>query len=196
MQVVHTWGTAYSIAAEAIGGWQVNVSGFCVLMVGELNKLQLQVMKFRPTMGPAKVCMGIEMMPCQEIWDWLALETIQQACDPAASADLAVILMQEGLAHLFLIGRRKLAATVNTKDHTGFVGHCPVTRKFAATLANQPTISHLDGAIPPTRPSVRGDPPRTSHSGGAGPSAASSKNPQWVLGHAVRQHVHSFPVKS
>jgi hypothetical protein len=26
--------------------------------------------------------------------------------DPAASADLAVILMQEGLAHLFLIGRR------------------------------------------------------------------------------------------
>ncbi|XP_066369059.1 GDSL esterase/lipase At1g71250-like isoform X2 [Miscanthus floridulus] len=42
----------------------------------------------------------------KEIWDWLALETIQQACDPAASADLAVILMQEGLAHLFLIGRR------------------------------------------------------------------------------------------
>lgn len=36
-----------------------------MLMVGELNKLQLQVMKFRPTMGPAKVCMGIEMMPCQ-----------------------------------------------------------------------------------------------------------------------------------
>ncbi|XP_066355187.1 protein PELOTA 1-like [Miscanthus floridulus] len=79
----------------------------------------------------------------KEIWDWLALETIQQACDPAASADLAVILMQEGLAHLFLIGRRKLAAAVNTKDHTGFVGHYPVTRKFAATLANQPTISHL-----------------------------------------------------
>uniref|UniRef100_A0A0A9DM94 PEL1 n=1 Tax=Arundo donax TaxID=35708 RepID=A0A0A9DM94_ARUDO len=41
----------------------------------------------------------------KETWDWLALDTIQQACDPAASADLAVILMQEGLAHLFLIGR-------------------------------------------------------------------------------------------
>jgi protein pelota len=26
--------------------------------------------------------------------------------DPAASADLAVILMQEGLAHVFLIGKR------------------------------------------------------------------------------------------
>lgn len=26
--------------------------------------------------------------------------------DPAASADLAVVLMQEGLAHIFLIGRR------------------------------------------------------------------------------------------
>ncbi|BAS91441.1 Os04g0659900, partial [Oryza sativa Japonica Group] len=41
----------------------------------------------------------------KELWDWLALDTIQQACDPTASADLAVILMQEGLAHLFLIGR-------------------------------------------------------------------------------------------
>lgn len=26
--------------------------------------------------------------------------------DPSATADLAVILMQEGLAHIFLIGRR------------------------------------------------------------------------------------------
>jgi len=26
--------------------------------------------------------------------------------DPAASADLAVVLMQEGLAHILLVGRR------------------------------------------------------------------------------------------
>ncbi|XP_066383251.1 uncharacterized protein [Miscanthus floridulus] len=39
---------------------------------------------------------------------------------------------------------RKLVVVVNTKDHTGFVRHCLVTRKFAATLANQPTISHLN----------------------------------------------------
>ncbi|XP_066364239.1 cyclin-B2-2-like isoform X2 [Miscanthus floridulus] len=37
----------------------------------------------------------------------------------------------------------KPAAAVNTKDQAGFVGHRPVTRKFAATLANQPTVAHL-----------------------------------------------------
>ncbi|THU68610.1 hypothetical protein C4D60_Mb08t05690 [Musa balbisiana] len=43
----------------------------------------------------------------QDIWDSVALDILHQACDPAASADLAVFLMQEGLAHLFLIGKRE-----------------------------------------------------------------------------------------
>ncbi|RCV23274.1 hypothetical protein SEVIR_4G298800v4 [Setaria viridis] len=37
----------------------------------------------------------------------------------------------------------KPTAAVHTKDQAGFVGHRPVTRKFAATLANQPTTAHL-----------------------------------------------------
>ncbi|PAN22264.1 hypothetical protein PAHAL_4G007500 [Panicum hallii] len=37
----------------------------------------------------------------------------------------------------------KPVAAVNAKDQAGFVGHRPVTRKFAATLANQPTTAHL-----------------------------------------------------
>ncbi|XP_051230486.1 protein PELOTA 1-like [Lolium perenne] len=42
----------------------------------------------------------------KELWDWPALERIEQSCDEtAAGADLAVLLMQEGLAHLFLVGR-------------------------------------------------------------------------------------------
>ncbi|KAF2531365.1 hypothetical protein F2Q70_00033184 [Brassica cretica] len=36
------------------------------------------------------------------IWDSLALDTLKQASDPAASADLAVVLMQEGLGQIFL----------------------------------------------------------------------------------------------
>ncbi|KAJ4874237.1 Protein PELOTA 1 [Raphanus sativus] len=35
-------------------------------------------------------------------WDSLALDTLKQASDPAASADLAVVLMQEGLGQIFL----------------------------------------------------------------------------------------------
>ncbi|KAK1678719.1 hypothetical protein QYE76_039567 [Lolium multiflorum] len=46
----------------------------------------------------------------KEVWDWPALDRIQQSCDDtAANADLAVLLMQEGLAHLFLIGRSVMA---------------------------------------------------------------------------------------
>ncbi|KAF2544290.1 hypothetical protein F2Q68_00030303 [Brassica cretica] len=35
-------------------------------------------------------------------WDSLALDTLKQASDPAASSDLAVVLMQEGLGQIFL----------------------------------------------------------------------------------------------
>ncbi|KAJ8447069.1 hypothetical protein Cgig2_022798 [Carnegiea gigantea] len=38
----------------------------------------------------------------KDVWDSLALDMINQAADPAASADLAVVLMQEGLAHILL----------------------------------------------------------------------------------------------
>ncbi|WVY96883.1 hypothetical protein V8G54_029034 [Vigna mungo] len=41
----------------------------------------------------------------KDVWDSLALEVLQQASDPGASADLAVVLMQEGLAHILLVGR-------------------------------------------------------------------------------------------
>ncbi|XVE62217.1 hypothetical protein DITRI_Ditri06bG0100600 [Diplodiscus trichospermus] len=41
----------------------------------------------------------------KEIWDSLALDILQQASDPGASADLAVVLMQEGLANILLVGK-------------------------------------------------------------------------------------------
>ncbi|CAN7071990.1 unnamed protein product [Brassica oleracea var. botrytis] len=42
-------------------------------------------------------------------WDSLALDTLKQASDPAASSDLAVVLMQEGLGQIFLVGRSSRA---------------------------------------------------------------------------------------
>ncbi|EOY09960.1 Eukaryotic release factor 1 family protein isoform 4 [Theobroma cacao] len=41
----------------------------------------------------------------KDIWDSLALDVLQQASDPGASADLAVVLMQEGLANILLVGK-------------------------------------------------------------------------------------------
>lgn len=37
------------------------------------------------------------------LWDSVALERVEQACDPAASADVAAVVMQEGLANVCLI---------------------------------------------------------------------------------------------
>lgn len=36
-------------------------------------------------------------------WDSVVLERIEQACDPAWSADVAAVVMQEGLAHICLV---------------------------------------------------------------------------------------------
>lgn len=36
-------------------------------------------------------------------WDSVALERIEEACDPSQNADLAAVVMQEGLAHVCLI---------------------------------------------------------------------------------------------
>lgn len=37
------------------------------------------------------------------LWDSVALERVDTACDPTANADVAAIVMQEGLAHVCLI---------------------------------------------------------------------------------------------
>jgi len=37
------------------------------------------------------------------LWDSVAIERIDQACDPAQTADLCAVVMQEGLAHICLV---------------------------------------------------------------------------------------------
>ncbi|KAI3910703.1 hypothetical protein MKW92_045149 [Papaver armeniacum] len=63
----------------------------------------------------------------KELWDSMALDLLKQASDPAASADLAVILMQEGLANLLLVG--KSVITAPSKIETS------IPRKHGAAIA-------------------------------------------------------------
>ncbi|KAK1678721.1 hypothetical protein QYE76_039569 [Lolium multiflorum] len=64
----------------------------------------------------------------KEVWDWQALDRIQQSCDDtAANADLAVLLMQEGLAHLFLVGRSVTATRARFE--------VPIPRKHGCAMA-------------------------------------------------------------
>uniref|UniRef100_A0A8C4X9X9 Protein pelota homolog n=1 Tax=Erpetoichthys calabaricus TaxID=27687 RepID=A0A8C4X9X9_ERPCA len=39
----------------------------------------------------------------KKVWDSVVLERIEQACDPAQQADLAAVIMQEGLANIVLV---------------------------------------------------------------------------------------------
>uniref|UniRef100_A0A803PYX6 Protein pelota homolog n=1 Tax=Cannabis sativa TaxID=3483 RepID=A0A803PYX6_CANSA len=69
-------------------------------------------------------------------WDSLALHVLQQASDPTASADLAVVLMQEGLAHIMLIGksmtttRARIETSIPRKHGPGIAGYESALNKF------------------------------------------------------------------
>ncbi|XP_021734427.1 protein PELOTA 1-like [Chenopodium quinoa] len=72
----------------------------------------------------------------KDIWDSLALDMLHQAADPSASADLAVIIMQEGLAHLLLIGksvtltRSRIEVSIPRKHGPAIAGYESALNKF------------------------------------------------------------------
>ncbi|PSR98848.1 Protein PELOTA like [Actinidia chinensis var. chinensis] len=85
----------------------------------------------------------------KEVWDSLALDVLHQASDPTASADLAVVLMQEGLAHILLIGksvtttRSRIEASIPRKHGPAIAGYDKALNKFFenVTLA---FLKHVD----------------------------------------------------
>ncbi|CAA6659832.1 unnamed protein product [Spirodela intermedia] len=85
----------------------------------------------------------------KDVWDSLALDILKQACDPAASADLAVILMQEGLAQIFLIGRSitttrsRIESSIPRKHGPAIAGYETALKKFFENVL-QAFLKHLD----------------------------------------------------
>ncbi|EFN59828.1 hypothetical protein CHLNCDRAFT_29371 [Chlorella variabilis] len=65
----------------------------------------------------------------KDVWDSVDVERVRTASDPAASADLAVLLITEGLAHLCLVGstctltRAKVEANVPRKRGAAAAGY-------------------------------------------------------------------------
>lgn len=72
----------------------------------------------------------------KDVWDSFALDVLQRASDPAASADLAVVLMQEGLAHILLVGksmtitRSQIETSIPRKHGPGIAGYESALNKF------------------------------------------------------------------
>ncbi|XP_016118208.1 protein pelota homolog [Sinocyclocheilus grahami] len=68
----------------------------------------------------------------KKVWDSVVLDRIEQACDPAQKADVAAVVMQEGLANLVLVTpamtllRAKVEVTIPRKRK----GSCTQHDKF------------------------------------------------------------------
>ncbi|KAM4698262.1 protein pelota homolog isoform 1-T1 [Rhinophrynus dorsalis] len=69
-------------------------------------------------------------------WDSVVLERIEQACDPAFSADVAAVVMQEGLAHICLVTpsmtllRAKIETNIPRKRRGNCTQHEKALEKF------------------------------------------------------------------
>ncbi|KAL4390987.1 hypothetical protein AHAS_Ahas03G0200000 [Arachis hypogaea] len=85
----------------------------------------------------------------KEVWDSYALEVLQQASDPSASADLAVVLMQEGLAHILLIGRSmtitrsRIETSIPRKHGPAIAGYESALNKFFENVLQMQRISFI-----------------------------------------------------
>ncbi|CAI9091427.1 OLC1v1026460C1 [Oldenlandia corymbosa var. corymbosa] len=85
----------------------------------------------------------------KEVWDSLALEVLHQASDPSASADLGVVLMQEGLAHIFLVGksvtisRSRIETSIPRKHGPAIAGYDKALNKFFDNVL-QAFLKHID----------------------------------------------------
>ncbi|XP_057960906.1 protein PELOTA 1-like [Malania oleifera] len=85
----------------------------------------------------------------KDVWDSMALEVLKQASDPAASADLAVVLMQEGLAHVLLIGKSvtnvhsRIETSIPRKHGPAIAGYESALNKFFENVL-QAFLKHVD----------------------------------------------------
>ncbi|KAK1371859.1 The messenger RNA surveillance factor Pelota [Heracleum sosnowskyi] len=83
------------------------------------------------------------------VWDTMALDVLHQASDPSASADLAVVMMQEGLAQIFLIGksvtvaRSRIETSIPRKHGPAIAGYDKALNKFFENVA-QAFLKHID----------------------------------------------------
>ncbi|KZV55253.1 protein PELOTA 1 [Dorcoceras hygrometricum] len=85
----------------------------------------------------------------KEIWDSVALDLLHQASDPMASADLAVVLMQEGLANILLVGksvtttRSRVETSIPRKHGPAVAGYDKALNKFFDNVL-QAFLKHVD----------------------------------------------------
>mmetsp|Transcript_18425 Transcript_18425/g.52016 ORF Transcript_18425/g.52016 Transcript_18425/m.52016 type:complete len:376 (-) Transcript_18425:1195-2322(-) len=88
----------------------------------------------------------------KDCWDAVALERIEDACNPAKAADLACIVMSEGLAHICLVTsqmtilRARIDTAIPGKRKGRSMGHDKgMNRFFKAVLEGM--LRHIDFSV-------------------------------------------------
>ncbi|XP_073416640.1 protein pelota homolog [Dendrobates tinctorius] len=82
-------------------------------------------------------------------WDSIVLERIEQACDPAFNADVAAVIMQDGLAHICLVTssmtllRAKIETSIPRKRRGNCSQHEKALEKFYEQVM-QGIIRHIN----------------------------------------------------
>ncbi|XP_055522150.1 protein pelota homolog [Leucoraja erinacea] len=82
-------------------------------------------------------------------WDSIVLERIEQACDPAQNADVAAVIMQEGLANICLVTssmtvmRAKVETTIPRKRKGSCTQHDKALERFYESVM-QGIIRHIN----------------------------------------------------
>ncbi|KAF6264488.1 Dom34 protein [Scenedesmus sp. NREL 46B-D3] len=85
-------------------------------------------------------------------WDSLDIERLRSACDPQASADLAALLITEGLANLCLVGssttlvRAKVEANLPRKRGAAVAGYDKAWDKFMDQVFSA-VLRHVDWSV-------------------------------------------------
>jgi protein pelota len=85
-------------------------------------------------------------------WDALDIDRVRQACDPSLSADLAAVLIADGLAQVMLVGssttlvRARIEANLPRKRGAAAAGYDKALEKFHSAVFDA-VLRHVDFSI-------------------------------------------------
>ncbi|KAH7290902.1 hypothetical protein KP509_30G068600 [Ceratopteris richardii] len=88
----------------------------------------------------------------KDIWDSIAIDTLKWACDPAATSEVAAVMIQEGLAYVCLVGqsvtttKMKIETSIPRKHGPAIAGYEKAINKFLENVL-QAVLRHVDFSI-------------------------------------------------
>eukprot|EP00656_Telonema_subtile_P052400 TRINITY_DN7303_c0_g1_i2.p1 TRINITY_DN7303_c0_g1~~TRINITY_DN7303_c0_g1_i2.p1 ORF type:complete len:308 (-),score=85.32 TRINITY_DN7303_c0_g1_i2:4-927(-) len=96
-----------------------------------------------------ELCVNRKFTITKPLWDEVDVQMIDRACDPKATADIAAVVMSEGLANICLVSdsmtivRQKVECAIPRKRVSAAFGHDKAVNKFHEQVL-QAMLQHVD----------------------------------------------------